>query len=386
MFKQRAYSYIGLLGITVLLAGLVVQAFLPGNADAAQITSRSLTLEPGVSDGGSMPSGVVNHFFQFTLPSVGATNVGSIEFLYCTLPGAITDPCTTPSGLLTTSATLASQTGATGFTIVNTTNGEPYLTRTTASVPATTAVSYQFDGITNPSATNTTFFVRIATFASIDTTGASTDTGTVAASTATQIVLSGTMPESLVFCTGATISETSGVPDCTTATSGVIGFNALFSPTATAWATSQMAASTNAGSGYVVTVTGPTLTSGSNTVTAIGSSATTSQLGVRQFGMNVVADTTPAINYTGLVGVGSITPVSDGVNYMGAPEPTFGTINSYAFAAATANPIAISNNGSGNGQPTDAQIYTDSYIANVSGNQPAGTYTTTLTYICTPTF
>lgn len=384
MFKQRTFSYIGLLGITTLLIGLVLQAFMPSMAVAAQITSRSLTLEPGATDGGSMPGGVVNHFFQFTLP--GSNTVGSIEFLYCTLPGAITDPCTTPTGLSTTSATLASQTGVTGFTLVNTTNGAPYLTRTAASIGSNVAVSYQFNSVTNPSATNETFYVRLATFASTNISGSAQDTGTVAAATATQIVLSGTMPESLVFCTGATISETSGVPDCTTATSGVITFNALFSPTETAWSTSQMAASTNAGSGYAVTVNGPTLTSGANTVTAIGGTATTSQLGVRQFGMNVVADTTPAVNYTGLVGAGSITPTSDGVNYMGAPATNFGTVNSYAFSGGTNNTIAESNNGSGPGQPTDAQIYTDTYIANVSGNQPAGTYTTTLTYICTPTF
>ena len=36
--------------------------------------------------------------------------------------------------------------------------------------------------------------------------------------------------------------------------------------------------------------------------------------------------------------------------------------------------------------PHEAQVYTASYIVNVAGNTYAGTYTTTLTYICTPTF
>jgi hypothetical protein len=35
---------------------------------------------------------------------------------------------------------------------------------------------------------------------------------------------------------------------------------------------------------------------------------------------------------------------------------------------------------------SDSQIYTNSYMVNVPGSQAAGTYTTTLTYICTPTF
>ncbi len=380
MVQQR--RVIGLTGLIILVLGLALQEFLIGSVSAAQITNRSLTLQAGATDGGSKPGGVVKHLFAFTLPST--INLGSVELLYCTLPGALTDPCTLPTGLVTTSATLGTETGVTNWTLVNTTNGEPYLTRTAASF--TGALTVQLLSVTNPTATNTTFFVRIGSFTSTNITTGLTDTGTVAASTANPIILSGTMPESLVFCTGATVSETAGVPDCSTATSGAINFNALFSPTATAWATSQMAASTNAGFGYTITVNGSTMTSGANTITAIGGTATTSQLGVRQFGMNLVADTTPAINYTGLVGAGSITPASDGVNYMAAASANFNTLNNYAFNDTALNTVAKSDNGTGTSAPTDAQIVTASYIVNVSGNQPAGTYTTTLTYICTPTF
>ena len=143
------------------------------------------------------PGGVVKHLFSFTIP--GGGNVGSIQFLYCTTAGGT---CTMPTGLVTTSATLGAETGATGFTMVNTTNGAPYLTRTAASVTAQ-AATYRLDTVTNPTANNTTFYVRITTFVSTDATTGATDTGVVAASTATQIVLSGTMPESLIFCTGA---------------------------------------------------------------------------------------------------------------------------------------------------------------------------------------
>ena len=256
----------------VLIGSLIIGALLPRSASADQIVNRSLTLQAGASDGGSKPSGVVNHFFSFTLPSVGNTNVGSIKFQYCTTAAnSIASPaCVTPAGLVTTSATMGTQSGATGFTLVNTTNGSPYITRSAASVTANTAVTYQLLGVTNPSAAdcpaNTvpscTFFVRITTYASTDTTGAVTDAGTVNASVNTQIVLTGTMPESLVFCTGAQVLTTGGVPDCATATSGAISFNQLFSPTDTATATSQMAASTNAGTGYNITVNGTTLTSG----------------------------------------------------------------------------------------------------------------------------
>jgi hypothetical protein len=272
---------------------------------------------------------------------------------------------------------MGSQSGATGFTLVNTTNGAPYITRTAASITAATALTYQLLAVTNPTTTNQTFFVRISTFASTNATGGATDTG-VAASTATQIVLTGTMPESLVFCTGATVSTTLGVPDCSTATAGTISFNQLFSPTDTATATSQMAASTNAGSGYAVTINGPTLTSGSNTVTAMGS-ATTGVRGTSQFGLNLKLNTTTTS--TPLIGA-EVAPAANGTNYRGQAVAGYNTVDTFKFT--TADIVADSANGGAGG--TDAQIFTVSYIVNVPGSQPAGTYTSTLTYICTPTF
>lgn len=377
-----------------LLLVLTTAASLNSHASAAQITSRSLTLQAGTTDGGSKPSGVVKHFFSFTLPSVGNTNVGSIKFLYCTKAadtnGSLTTGCTTPAGLSTTSATMGTQSGATGFTLNNTTNGAPYITRTAAAVTAGTAVTYQLLSVTNPDATDCvnsvtapscTFFVRIFTYASTDTTGGITDSGVVAASVNEQIVLTGTMPESLVFCTGGTITTTSGVPDCATATDGAVSFNQLFSPTDTATTTSQMAASTNAGFGYSISVNGPTLTSGSNTVTAMTTNAG-GDAGVRgtgQFGLNLKANTvatsTPAIGT-------EVAPAANGTNYKGQATTGYNSIDNFRFVSG--EQVANSANGGAGG--TDAQIFTASYIVNVPGSQPAGTYTSTLTYICTPTF
>jgi hypothetical protein len=367
--------------LLVLVIGLLAELGLPTSVSAAQITNRSLTLQAGVTDGGSKPGGVVNHLFSFTLPTTG--NVGSIKFQYCTTAAnsPASPACVTPTGLVTTAATMGSQSGATSFTLVNTTNGAPYITRSAASISGPLAVTYQLLGVTNPnvpSTPNYTFYVRISTYASTDTTGASTDTGTVAASTAEPIVLTGTMPESLVFCTGAQVLTTSGVPDCATATPGSVGFNQLFSPTDTATATSQMAASTNAGSGYSITVNGATLTSGSNTVVAMGSS-TTGIRGTSQFGLNLKANTvatsTPAVGT-------EVAPAANGTNYKGQAISGYNAIDNFKFTST--DPVANSANGGAGG--TDAQIFTVSYIVNVPGSQPAGTYTTTLTYICTPTF
>src|SRR5665213_1051671 len=263
---------------------VVLAAFFPPSLASAvgTFSTRSLTLQGVGTVGGSQFSGTVNDLFNFT--TFSTSTVGSIQFDYCTTAGGT---CTVPPGLSTTSATLSgTQGGATGFTLgaIGVTNGHPYITRTAANINSSVALSYTLLGVTNPSATNTPFYVHITSYTGANLGGTAVDNGTVAASTANQITLTGTMPESLVFCAGATISlNGGGVPDCTTATSGAVSFNQLFSPTATATATSQMAASTNASTGYVITVNGPTLTSGGNTVTAM-SSVGPSTKGISQFG------------------------------------------------------------------------------------------------------
>jgi hypothetical protein len=370
---KKIKQIVRLVGVLTLVTGMVLQLIPSGMASAAQITTRSLTLQPGGTDGGSKAGGVVNHFFTFTVPTTAS--IGSIQFLYCTLAAGT---CTTPTGLVTTSATYGVESGATGFSLVNATNGAPYITRAAASITAATVVSYHLNTITNPTTANQTFYVRLTTFTSTTATTGATDAGVVAASTANQITLTGTMPESLIFCAGGTISTTAGVPDCTTATSGSILFNQLFSPTDTATTTSQIAASTNANSGYNITVAGTTLTSGSNTVTAMGS-ATTGVHGVSQFGMNLKANTTA----TSTIAIGTeVAAASNTTTLRGQSLAGYNTVDTFKFVTGD----SVANSGNAVLGPTNAQIYTVSYIVNVPGSQPAGTYTTTLTYVCTPTY
>lgn len=358
----------------ILLTATIVSAFQAQTANAAQITARTLTLKAGVTDGASKAGGVVNHEFTFTLPTAGS--VGSIKFEYCTTPTLAV--CVMPTGLVTTASTLGNELGATGFTLNKATNGVPYLTRTAAAITANLPVTYRLDTVTNPTTVNESFFVRISTYASIDTTGAPTDTGAVTASTAEQIVLTGIMPESIIFCTGEEISLTGGIPDCSTATPGAIAFNQLFSPSDTATASSQMSASTNATGGYTITVAGPTLTSGSNTIPAMAA-ATTGVRGTGQFGMNLAANTVA----TSTVPVGlDINPISDGIDLKALASADYATPDTFKFLSGD----TLATSASGGAGPTNSQIYTASYIVNVAGSQIAGTYVTTLTYVCTATF
>ena len=361
----------------VLVFATISSAFQTNTANAAQMTARSLKLVAGATDGATKAGGVVKHELKFRVPTTA--NVGSIKFTYCTIASGT---CTMPPGLVTTSATLDFEDGATGWTLDGTSravNGAPYIYKgAAAQITAATDVTIRMATVTNPTDDNTSFFVRISTHASTDGTGASIDSGTVTASTATLIELTGIMPESLIFCTGEEIFKTAGIPDCGTATDGEIDFNQLFSPSDTATATSQLAASTNAGSGYVITVNGATLTSGSNSIPAMAAS-TTGVRGTGQFGMNLVANTTA----TSTVAVGAnISDPSNQTDLRGRPLTGYGTPDSFKFVSGD----SIADSGDAVLGPTNSQIYTASYIVNVAGNQLAGTYTTTLTYICTPTF
>lgn len=370
----------GLLLVTLFMCASMVSLFISATAQAAQITTRSLTLLSSTDGktGGSTPSGSTyyiagsnpNEKFTFTLPTSGT--LGSIQFQWCTTP--VQTACTAPTGMDASAATYGAESGATGFSIraASTTANNIVITRTAASITGPLAVSYTLNNIKNPS-TLGTFFVRITTYASIDATGQAIDSGSVAASTANSIPLQGYMPESLIFCTGVTVTA-----DCATVTAGTVNFTTLFSPSASSYATSQMAASTNAGGGYIITVNGATLTSGTSTIPAIAA-AKTPTTGTSEFGMNLVLNAAAA-------GSANITPTSNGGStktLMGQPLAGYDTTNTYKFVSG--DTVANSANG-GTAGPTNGQVYTVTYMVDVSGIQQAGTYTTTLTYICTPTF
>lgn len=402
--------HLSLLSAITLLVGIIVVSLPPKHAHAVtqQITERVLTLEAGATDGGSLASGNVKHKFNFKLADT-TSNLGSISFQYCTTAAPVSGGvnCIAPAGMNVAASTLINSSGATGFTGLTPSavcdtlptclvNNTITITRTTASPiggASPAAVMYEFSGIINPSAINTTFFVRIKTYATTNATGAINDAGTVAASTANAIVLNGTMPESLIFCTGRTIAETNNVPDCTTADLSQIYFNQLFTPLGPSYATSQMAASTNAGFGYNITVFGPTMTSGSNTIAAIaGAGGDITKPGTPQFGLTLATDAeanAPPFGATPPSPVsGPITTPAGGATYHAqalAPynldDPTADATYVSTYKFVSSDTVADSNS-----QASDPQVYTVTYMVNVPGSQPAGDYKSTLTYICTAKF
>jgi len=320
-------------------------------------------------------------FTSAALPS--ATILNSIELQICDTASGSCTHTGNANGFSASSSTLhAGYTGLGGSSwIVDATS--QYALRVkyngggNATAPSGT-VSIEWDNVTNPSASNATFYIRMTTYSGTAYTGA-VDTGTVAVSTASQITLNGTMDESLTFCVGGTVGAT-----CASPTSGNLTFANHFTTANPVDITSQMAAATNGSFGYNITYTGTTLTcsgcSGSPTITAMGTqspngSATTSSAGTSQFGLNVVANTISGAQPGNSFGA-NISHNSG--NSFGTNGTNYGTAQSFRFF--TGDTIGTSS------QATDFDQYTVSYLVNVPAFQAAGNYTTTLTYICTANF
>lgn len=339
-------------GLLLFVIGFVPM-FVVTPASAAQITNRKVTI------GNSAPSPTTTAYtFNFTVPTTG-TIVKSASFTACDSPSGT---CNTVAGFSNSGATLSQPTNlgdASGWVVDNTTSGSLRLNKSGNVATPTGNQTVVFNGVTNPSTTNMTFFLRMTTYSDAGYT-VPVDSGAVAASTATQVQVSLDVDEALTFCTGTSITGT----NCATATGSTVNLG-TGSTTATSKGTSIFAASTNGTTGYTVTVSGTTLTSGANTITALSSGAASS-VGNSQFGLNLVSNTTPAVG-SAVSGSGTAAAAA---NYATANTFRFGSSEQIATVASA----------------TNANTFTVSYMANINGLTPSGSYTTTLTFVATPNF
>lgn len=297
---------------------------------------------------------VTQHQVSWQFPS--SPPVGSIVLEYCTSP--IEDlPCSTPAGLDVSSAVFANQSGETGFSVFSQSTNTIILTRPPAST-GPQLNTYTFNNITNPSNVGS-FFLRISTYASVDGSGPKTDFGGTAAAITTSVSITTEVPPILYFCAAILIDNIS----CASAEGNYLNLGTL-THTRAAVGTSRFAASTNANFGYVVQVFGSTMTSGNNVLPAL-TTPTASSPGTRQFGMNLRANTSPAIGeeYTGIYGVIS---------------PDYNIPNQFVFRDG--DTLAYSPHIS------LFEVYTVTYMVNIREFQPAGVYNTLLSYVCTATF
>ena len=127
---------------------------------------------------------------------------------------------------------------------------------------------------------------------------------------------------------------------------------------------------TNAAGGMATTVSGVTLTSTGGTIDACATNCTnagTTGIGTEQFGINLVANTSPTVG-----------AAATGTPPIGSAATNYNTANSFRFVSGET--IASSA-----GAINDT-TFTVSYIANISGPTEAGSYNATLTYVATATF
>lgn len=150
-------------------------------------------------------------------------------------------------------------------------------------------------------------------------------------------------------------------------TSGAINF-ANFSASSATVTTATFSVSNYTSYGYVVQVIGNTPSNGGHVIPAMTTTGP-SQVGVEQFGLNLVANTLPssvgANPYNGQFG-------------FGVASTNYNTSNQYRYVSGEAIAQAPKSSGLTN--------YTISYLVNVAALTPGGQYTSNQTIIVTGTY
>ena len=149
--------------------------------------------------------------------------------------------------------------------------------------------------------------------------------------------------------------------------SGGINFGSFTASNATV-TTANFSVSDYTSYGYVVQIVGNPPTNGSHTLPAMTTTGP-SQSGIEQFGINLVANTSPSS-----VGANP----DNGQFGFGAAAANYGTSNQYRYVSGET--IAQAPKSSG------LTTYTISYLVNVAGLTPGGKYTSGQTLIVTGTY
>jgi hypothetical protein len=395
--------YIGIFRKIVSWSGLIalfiMSTLIPMQASAySQITARSTTLS--TSKPGASGSGVV---YTIAFKPATTETVGAVGFTMCDQPYEVNSTCAQTAGasggILGTSAVFNSGASSadfsSGFAIGSSGNcgtgsDSKHVCIYDASgvaVTAGTAETVVFNTITNPSAANTTFYINIfiTTVGGASTVySAPVDFGATAVSTGTELNVTATVQEALTFCVGTTITLGCTGVSGSTVSLGTSSPCPIMGSSYSCTGTSLMDANTNASSGYAIYYDGSTFTSSlPYTIPAIGSTVASSTAGTEQFGLAGTA-------YSGS-GTGVFYNSGSGGN------------TNYCFASGTGCPAATGNGGKyayvtggvGNttntevalaSGPTSDNLYTMTYLGNVSATTKPGIYNATVDYICTGQF
>jgi hypothetical protein len=384
----------------MMLFMLIVPVFIMsgGNVEASgpgQVQSRSIQMS---DDTVNTSASTASYLVQFNVATTGVVEAIVVDFCNSDpIPG---DVCTIPTGFSVGSTFTPGTNTASGWA-ASTANSNRTFDLSNASggsIASGATMSFAITGVTNPTVLGT-FYARIFTFATTaaattwmaanagngsSTTGF-TDYGGIALSTAQPILVTSKIQEQLSFCVYVTTCGTQAVINLGDA-HDVLSISAPFVDNTTTYSLS-----TNASHGAVIYLEGPTLTSGSNTIPAAGSTAflyATPSTNIDFFGVctyNTSGETlTVPTLYQGTSNGGNCnTTVTDtgstGVlTSLGSPYATFGfnltnTTSTYGDLLATLVTPGL----------TVDQL---ALAAGVNVTQPSGIYTTTLQLIATGTY
>ena len=334
---------------------LVVLIFVSPTSAVIRFTNRSLLMTSTV------PNATTSYTisFQYTSPVA----IGSVDLLFCEDPIPYM-PCVTPPGLDVSNAYLSSQTGETGFSIDpgTHTNNHIILTRNPAEVPnPSTMSSYKLDGIVNPANTEKSFSIRMRSHESLDASGPQIDVGSITGQVTNSVHLETQVPPMLIFCLAQQVEE-----NCTGTDNTFFKDMGELTSTNTVTAQSQMAVGTNASAGFAITANGDPPSAGTASINEMDTPAA-SKPGTNQFGINLVANTSP------VVGEDPQGPFANGV-----PAVDYGTPDVYKYQSGDL--VAYSPNVS------LMRKFTVSYILNASSSLKPGVYSTTITFVASGRF
>lgn len=234
------------------------------------------------------------------------------------------------------------------------------LTRTPSVVTPGAPSSYTLQNIVNPS-TYQAFSIRLMSLASTDGTGPQIDVGSVRGQTTDSIVIETQVPPMLIFCLAEQVND-----NCAGTNNNYYTNMGELSADSTLTAQSQMAVGTNATGGFAVTVSGSPPAAGTNVIDS-PTTPTASIQGTNQFGINLVANTSPAIGSD-----------PDGPFANGVASPGYAVANQYKYVPGDV--VAYSPNVS------LMRKFTVSYILNSAANLRPGVYTTTITFTASGRF
>lgn len=362
------------LAVKLLVATLILSSGLiaPNRANAAQITTFSDTLTRLKASTNAnheiffvSPTGIASTG-NMTLTFAGFSNATVNAILFSDVDFATGSTATCTSAVYTEQTLVASGPTSSQWSVAT---ASQIMTITSGGASATLAANRCVRIRIGTNATNQTTGVNqiqnnTAGTATIVVGGGFGDTGTVAIPIITndQVTISATVDPTITFSISQTTVSFGSLAAGTGrwATNGG-GANAAAAtdPTA-ANAAHTLTIGTNASSGYTVTYNGALLTSGANTIAAATITGD--------------SDGTPGSNQFALCGKGTSGSPTVASGYL------CGTNSDYNFVASTTTTLASAT------APASSDVVSVAYLANIASSKPAGTYTTTLTYVATGNF